>query len=192
VLDFTRGTRYRNGKWVLPDLLLALPRSPAMDLSRRDFNRLSMAALGGALAGATLGCGGSQPAPAPTAGTPADAPADADTGGDAAPTTQTAKEEVHACRGLNACKGQGAGGDNACAGQGACATTAAHDCAGKNACKGLGGCGEKPGANDCKGMGGCQVPMHAGAWEAARKTFEEKMAAAGKEVGAAPPRKEEG
>ena len=41
--------------------------------------------------------------------------------------TPTAKAEVHACRGLNACKGQGAGGDNACAGQGACATTAALD-----------------------------------------------------------------
>jgi hypothetical protein len=33
--------------------------------------------------------------------------------------------------------------------------------------------------------------MHAGAWEAARKAFEEKMAAVGKEIGEAPPPKKE-
>lgn len=165
-----------------------------MSLNRRDFTRLSMAALGGAISGASLGCGGSEPAtPPPTDQSASDAPiTSADAPSAASTDTQMAKADVHACRGLNACKGQGAGGENACAGQGACATTAAHTCAGQNACKGLGGCGANPGANDCKGMGGCEVPMHAGAWEAAREAFEKKMVAAGKEVGPAPPRKEEG
>ena len=58
-----------------------------------------------------------------------------------------------------------------------------------NECKNQGGCGEKSGYNDCKGMGGCMVPIHEGAWETARKTFEEKMKAANKEFGVAPERK---
>ena len=149
-----------------------------MDLNRRDFNRLSMAALGGMMAGATAGCGSGEPPqqqakdPQPPATTPA---------------TPVAKGEVHACRGLNACKGQGASGENACAGQGTCATVEHHTCAGQNTCKGLGGCGEKAGQNECKGQGGCAVPMtHGNAWETARAAFEEKMNAAGKEFGKAP------
>ncbi len=43
--------------------------------------------------------------------------ADADKAG----TTMPAKEK-HACKGHNACKGQGADGKNACKGQGSCAT----------------------------------------------------------------------
>jgi hypothetical protein len=152
-----------------------------MDVNRRDFNRLSMAVFGGMLAGATAGCGGGdqpaqQPPPTDGAGQAADASA--------------APKEIHACRGLNSCKGLGAGGDNSCAGTGACATAKAHTCAGMNECKNQGGCGEKPGYNDCKGMGGCGLPIHEGAWEMARKTFEEKMQSASKEFGAAPPRKE--
>lgn len=153
-----------------------------MELNRRDFNRLSMAALGGVVAGATVGCGGSEPAAPPAANQPQSG----------TPPVQTAAAEIHACRGMNSCKGLGAGKDNACAGQGTCATTTHHDCATKNDCKGLGGCGGTAGKNDCKMMGGCHVPMHAGAWEDARKVFEEKMTAAGKKFKDAPARKEEG
>jgi hypothetical protein len=159
-----------------------------MDLNRRDFGRLTMAALSGAMAGAALtGCGGGeQPPPAAGAGG-----TEQGTGGAGTATSETvAAADVHACRGLNACKGKGKGGANACAGQGECATTAAHTCAGMNECKNLGGCGEAPGANACKGQGGCEVPLHEGAWEKAREAFEKRMAAAGKQVGTAPPRKE--
>jgi len=95
--------------------------------------------------------------------------------------------EVHACRGLNACKGQGVGGDNSCAGQGTCATASAHSCSGQNECKGQGGCDENPGSNACKGQGGCEVPIKkADTWQKAREAFEARMKEAGKEVGAAP------
>src|SRR5687767_6776842 len=127
-------------------------------LDRRDFHKLTTAALGGLAAGAVLGCnkpGGDltgKPAP----------------GGE----TVVAKAEVHLCRGLNDCKGQGKGGGNACRGQGACATAKEHTCGGQNECKGLGGCGEKVGANDCKEMGGCQVPLMEDAWKTLRTRKE--------------------
>ena len=168
------------------------------DLSRRDFNRLSMAAFGGVVAGTFAGCAdeGADPAPA-------SAPApDAGAAPDGSDTTATEGEEAgepaaeetasllmgekHVCRGLNQCKGAGAGGENACAGTGACATIAAHLCAGNNECKGQGGCGEKPGENACKGMGSCAVKLKEHAWGKARTNFEAVMTAAGKEVGAAP------
>ena len=141
-----------------------------MDLNRRDFTRLSVAAFGGLLAG----CGGGEPPAQPSA--------------PAAPDEVAAK--IHACRGLNSCKGLGAGGENACAGLGTCATAKHHDCATQNECKNQGGCGANPGYNECKGQGGCMVPIHEGAWEQARKTFESKMQAANKEFGDAPPRPE--
>ena len=135
--------------------------------TRRDFNRLTAAAFGGALAGSVVGC-----KPEKTEEEP------------------QAKAPEHICRGLNACKGQGADGKNACAGQGTCATVKqTHDCAGKNACQGQGGCGETVGANDCKGKGNCAVPLTMDkAWETARANFEAKMKTEGKEVGAAPPK----
>jgi hypothetical protein len=140
----------------------------AKDLSRRDFHIMSLSALGGALAGVSLaGCNGSQKDGADTGA-----------GGE--------KAEAHVCRGLNSCKGKGAGGDNACAGQGKCATAAKHTCAGKNECKGLGGCQGKAAANDCKGKGGCSVPLMGDAWKGARDAFEAKMKAEGKTFGAAP------
>jgi hypothetical protein len=70
-------------------------------LDRRDFNKLTAAALSGLATGSMLGCGGDKPA-APVAANPA------------APTTP----EKHLCRGLNECKGQGKGGQNTCRGQG--------------------------------------------------------------------------
>lgn len=130
---------------------------------RREFEKLALAALGGLITGSLAGCAGD--------------------GGAAA------AGEVHACRGLNACKGQGQGGGNACAGQGTCATAKPHECAGNNDCKNQGGCGETPGFNACKGQGGCHVPMSGTMWESARKVFEEKMKAAGKSFGSAPPEK---
>lgn len=122
-------------------------------LDRRDFHRLTTAALGGLAAGAVLGCKG-EPSAMPPSGTP------------------VAAGEKHLCRGLNECKGQGKGGDNACRGQGACATVAESSCGGNNECKGLGGCGDTVGANECKGHGGCHVPLMDSAWETLRKRKE--------------------
>src|SRR5262249_39537459 len=119
-------------------------------LTRRDFNKLTTAALGGLAAGTLAGCSGE---------------------------TKQAKaaDDIHACRGLNSCKGNGADGKNACAGQGTCATGKHHDCGQQNDCKHQGGCGEAPGYNDCKQKGGCAVPMSSTMWEKARTKFEEQM-----------------
>ena len=168
------------------------------NLNRRDFNKLTAAALGGMVAGTLAGCAGDTGGdPPPTDATSAEdslnetLPED----GEETPADEGEKVALHACRGLNACKGKGAGGDNACAGQGICATTK-HECAGNNACKGLGGCGANAGANECKGKGGCHVPMKPDgeAWKAARAAFEKAMAAQEKAFGDAPaaPAKSEG
>ena len=129
------------------------------ELSRRDFNRLTTAALGGLLTGAVLGC---QPS-----------------GGGPAPAVE---KDKHVCRGLNECKAAG----HECAGQGQCSTVAAHSCSRHNDCKGQGGCGATPGENDCKGKGGCAVPLAEHAWGTARENFEKRMKAAGKKFGSAP------
>lgn len=177
-----------------------------IDLSRRDFTKLTMAAFGGVLAGTTIGCGGGDDAG--TDGAPAGgaAPAGSEptTGstmrempGDGETTTEPAGDEVtavenplasepHVCRGLNTCMNKGKSGENACAGQGTCATAEAHTCHTANACKGQGGCGEHPGENACKGKGECAVPLGEDAWTKARASFEKVMKAGGKEVGAAP------
>lgn len=139
------------------------------ELNRRDFQRLTAAAFGGILAGATSGY--------------------------AAEDKDEEKKnpllvEPHVCRGLNTCKEKGAGKKNACAGQGTCATAKAHDCKGQNACKGQGGCGEHPGENQCKGMGGCEVPLKDDkVWKKTRKRFEELMKKEGKKFGPAPKQK---
>lgn len=170
------------------------------DLSRRDFNRLSMAAFGGVVAGTFAGCanedGGSAPPAADSGAAPAEPPATEDSGPAATEGEEPAAGEETAsllmgeknvCRGLNICKGHGADGKtNSCAGTGACATIAAHVCAGQNECKGQGGCGAKPGENACKGMGACAVPLKDHAWGKARANFEAAMKAAGKEFGDAP------
>jgi hypothetical protein len=143
------------------------------ELNRRDFQRLTAAAMGGLLAGAAIG------------GTASAA--------DEAPKKDKEKNpilgEPHVCRGINMCKGLGADKKNACAGQGACATAAHHLCHYKNECRGQGGCGAKPGENECKGKGECGVPMSSGAWKKCRARFEELMKAEGKKVGPAPPKK---
>jgi hypothetical protein len=137
-------------------------------LDRRDFHKLTAAALSGLAAGAVLGCGG------PTA----------------APPIAAAAADVHLCRGLNECKGQGKGGDNACRGQGACATAKDHSCAGENECKGLGGCGESAGANACKGQGGCHVPLMEGAWKKVRERKEAEWKEKELKPGEPPPAKQ--
>jgi hypothetical protein len=141
------------------------------NIDRRDFHKLTTAALGGLAAGAILGCN------KPGGGAGGTAPA-----GD----TAIAKADIHLCRGLNECKGHGKGGENACRGQGACATAKEHSCGGQNECKGLGGCGETVGANDCKTKGGCHVPLMDDAWSTLRKKKEAEWTEKKLESGAAP------
>ncbi|HEX3725288.1 MAG TPA: hypothetical protein VHV08_03555 [Pirellulales bacterium] len=140
-------------------------------LSRRDFERLTAAAVGGLLAGTTASVSA------------ADTPPGKDK------NKNPILGEPHICRGINMCKGLGAKKDNACAGQGACATAKAHSCHADNDCRGQGGCGAKPGENSCKAMGECGVPLSTSAWKKARARFEELMKADGKTVGPAPPKK---
>ena len=122
------------------------------EFNRRDFNRLTAAAMGGLMTGAVVGCSGA----------PADGEGDADgDGGDNAAAQlddSLLLAEPHVCRGLNACMNHGASGENACAGQGACATADAHECATLNKCKGQGGCGESAGRNACDTKGKCARP----------------------------------
>lgn len=96
--------------------------------------------------------------------------------------------EPHVCRGLNTCKGMGAGKDNECAGLGTCATAEAHSCHAANDCKGSGGCGTTAGINECKGTGECGVPLNDKTWKRARATYEAAMNSAGKSFGEAPPK----
>ena len=148
-------------------------------LDRRDFHRLTIAALGGMVAGAASGCGG-QAGPA----TPTTASAISLT-----ELTEVEKliiDEPHVCRGLNSCQSLGRSQDNDCAGLGTCASIADATCGGHNACQGQGGCGEHPGMNSCKGQGGCHVPLMDVAWTTARRAFEAAMKKTGKNFGTAP------
>ena len=144
------------------------------ELNRRDFQRLTMAAFGGMLVGASSAAADEK---------------------DEKPKDEKGKEknpllsDPHVCRGLNTCKGKGADKKNACAGQGTCATAKKHSCHYENECRGQGGCGAKPGENACKGKGECAVPLGDGAWKKARKRFEELMKKEGKKFGDAPKKK---
>jgi hypothetical protein len=113
-------------------------------------------------------------------------------------------KEPNICRGLNTCKGKGAGsvggGPNQCAGQSVCAIATNMGCATSNNCRGLGGCNagdptqvqvDYPGENTCRGKGACGVPI-AGKdkrelWKKVRRRFEALMADAGRSVGPYPP-----
>lgn len=154
-------------------------------LDRREFHQLTLAALSGAVAGASLGCnnggGGSAPKAAPVA--------DKSTIKLSEEAEALIMDEPHTCRGLNSCKGNGRDKENACAGQGTCASIADSTCGGTNDCKGQGGCGANPGMNDCKGKGGCHIPLMDSAWETARAAFETAMAKNGKTFGTAPAKK---
>jgi hypothetical protein len=139
------------------------------ELTRRQFQKVAMAALGGLVAGAGLAHADDKKE---------DKPKD--------PKKEALLQEPNVCRGLNICKGMGKGGKNDCAGTSACATAKAHTCAGENACLGLGGCGETPGENKCKAMGKCKVPLKDEAWTKARARFEAVMKKADKKFGDAP------
>lgn len=136
------------------------------DLSRRDFNRLLAAALGGAVAGSAF--------------------AGRSFAGEEGEDTSPYLQEPHVCCGLNTCEGKGAGGENQCAGTGSCATAEHHGCHGKNACKGQGGCEESAGSNSCKGEGNCGVPLKKSSWKTVRSNFEAAMKEAGRKFGPAP------
>jgi hypothetical protein len=150
---------------------------PNDDLTRRDFNKLTLAALGGAVAGGALaGCsqeGGSGDETELASG-------------NASETDTILMSEPHVCRGLNTCKNMGAAKDNECAGMGTCASAEQQSCGGRNECKGQGGCGETPGQNTCSAKGDCSVPLNDKAWAKARDSFEAAMSKAGKKFGDAP------
>lgn len=113
--------------------------------------------------------------------------------------------ELHACAGLNACKGHDRFGSNDCAGTGKCATQM-HVCHTLNNCRGQGGCGLygdpeeqcKPAANSCSWQGSCATPIqreristagpNAGksTWLLARKLFEERMTESRRTFGPSP------
>jgi hypothetical protein len=138
------------------------------DPNRREFSTWAAAAVGGLLAGLSVGRAADKE------------PAKKD------PDKPLLLQEPHVCRGLSTCKGEAKGGKNDCAGQGDCATAKAHVCKGHNDCAGLGGCGADPGENKCKGMGGCEVPLKKETWTKARANFEAAMKKAGKTFGDAP------
>jgi len=146
----------------------------SQDLNRRSFGKLAAAALGGLVAGASLGLAADK----------------AEKGGKKDSDKPLMAQEPNICRGLNTCKNHSHGGKNDCAGQGDCATAKAHTCAGSNDCAGLGGCNTKvdaPGENKCKGQGGCHVPIkNSKIWAKARESFEADMKKAGKKFGDAP------
>ena len=145
------------------------------NVNRRDFSKWTMAALGGLVSGAAIGCSDETA----TDSKPGDDSTSTDPTGD----SDTSEVAAHACRGLNECKSA----SNDCRGQGTCATTAwHHTCGGNNDCKGQGGCGEKPLQNDCKEQGKCAIPLMDKAWEIARKNMEEKWEKAGTAFGTAP------
>jgi hypothetical protein len=136
-------------------------------MNRREFHRLTAAAMGGLVAGAGVARADDKPKKKD-------------------PEKPLFLQEPHVCRGLNTCKGMGKDKKNDCAGMGNCASAKGHGCKGDNDCAGLGGCGENPGDNKCKGMGGCHVPLMDDAWGKARKSFEAAMKKADKKFGDAP------
>lgn len=156
---------------------------PLHRINRRDFQRLALAAWGGSVLGTLAGCG--ERLPSKIGGPPA-TPASGINVAAAGEGSKNLVVEMHLCRGLNACKGQGASGKNECAGRGTCSSLKHHDCGGQNECKGQGGCGEDPGLNACKTKGGCAVPLMDDAWTKVRKRFEESMTKAAKPFGTAP------
>lgn len=140
------------------------------NMNRRDFHKLTLAALGGTLSGSMI-----------TACSSEEKSGIADAGSE-----DPLLSGKHVCRGLNTCKGKGIGSDNECAGTGTCATAAHQGCGGGNECKGQGGCKQTAGRNACKGQGECRVPLSAQTWTKVRKKFETAMTKAGQKFGDAP------
>ena len=182
-------------------------RDMKKEFDRRKFNGLTAAAFGGLLAGSVAGCGGGDDDDTSDSGDGDDNGGDdedsddedsdeedSDDGDDESGDEVAANDwtgDTHVCRGLNACKGKGAGGENECAGQGVCATAKAHTCHEANDCKYQGGCGESVGQNGCNGKGECGVPLKDSAWAKARKSYEAALTSAEKKLGDAPAKPEE-
>jgi len=118
--------------------------------------------------------------------------------------TQPPGMPLHACMGLNSCRGSDrygiegnplTGQPNACAGQGYCSTATDHTCHVQNSCKDQGGCGlygtaeemDRPGDNACRSQGSCATPINAerfstngpnrgkSVWHRARKVFKTEV-----------------
>ena len=158
------------------------------NMSRRDVNRLVVAAMGGLVTGVYSGCSGQQAGDGKPAATTRPSPETKPQAEIAAADNQPRLlQDPHVCRGINTCKNKGKPGTkNSCAGEAHCATVPAHDCNGMNDCKGQGGCGENPGENECRGKGACAVPLSDKTWPKARKRFEELMTSARKKFQDAP------
>ncbi|MDQ3111354.1 MAG: hypothetical protein M3R17_15820 [Bacteroidota bacterium] len=132
--------------------------------------------------------------------TPAPVPVPSATTTSSTPVAPVIPVELHACMGLNACKGHDRFGKNNCAGTGFCATAETHSCHTLNNCRNQGGCGyygdaheqNNPGANECAWQGSCAVPINAervstqgeskgkSTWLQARKIFEKRIQGSGK------------
>ena len=155
-------------------------RGPVMDsneLSRRQFAKLTAAAVGGLMAGVNTTLAEDKK------------PEHKDPKKDGFPWLQ----DPHVCRGLNHhCKEEVKGKKNECAGQANFPTVKEHTCKGMNECAGEGGCGEKPGENMCKGKGECAVPLMDKPWAIAPKNFEAAMKKADKKFGDAPAKPKKG
>jgi hypothetical protein len=148
------------------------------NVNRRDFTKLSIAAMGGMMAGSLVGCGDKKSPDGETADkSGSEPPAEGGGKGDDALAAWT---DHHVCQGLNACEGKGKGGDNKCAGLGKCFTANEHTCHAENECKYQGGCHESVASNECKGKGECAVPLSESTWERAYKKFKADMEKAGK------------
>ncbi len=150
-------------------------------VNRRDFHKLTVAAMGGMMAGSFVGCTGKSEKSGDKSGSNASGKSGSENADNGKENTALAAwTGEHVCRGLNACKGQGKGKTNDCAGLGECATVEAHDCGPKNTCKNLGGCGETAASNECKAKGNCHVPLMESGWQTAYKKFKADMEKAGK------------
>ena len=155
------------------------------ELSRRDFGRLTGAAVGGIVAGTMIGCGDAAKKDKKKADDKGDDKG-ADKKSEAGGGENLLLTGKNVCRGLNHTCGNHKDGSNKCSGTGSCHTAKAHACSGQNDCKGEGGCGATAGVNECKGKGKCAVPLKPEKWKEVRAKFEKAMEAAGKNVGAAP------
>lgn len=151
-----------------------------------------------------VSCATPTPAPAPGEPVPTPYPYQSEPGFPTTIGVQPAGMPLHACMGLNSCKGSDrfgtAGrpnvGPNQCAGQGYCSTGADHTCHVQNECAGQGGCGlygtademNNSGANACRSLGSCATPINAerfstngpnqgqSVWLRARAVFEANWA----------------
>jgi hypothetical protein len=170
-----------------------------IELNRRDFTKLTVAAFGGIVAGTTIGCGdgdgsgdaagtgdGTGDGPEGSGTTDESTSTEGDGGGDPVASTDLLLSEPHVCRGLNACAGMGKNKENDCAGTSACYTAGKSGCHGDNACKGQGGCDDTAGMNACDGKGNCGVPLKPDTWDKARANLKAALAKKDKPLGKAP------